>query len=176
MKQHYDYKPRRRAEYITPPNKIKKKVGSGGLSEEILNKAQMLLETNAVDFIPLAQAYLEQLQEGIDIASEPFHENNTEYVISTMLYPAMQLKANGGMFHYPLVTKIADRVIQFLEVIETPDPEVVAIIQSFHKTVALVVREKIQGDGGERAKALMMNLENACQSYLNRYAAQHPKF
>lgn len=168
MKDHYNHNPKRRAEFITPPNRIKKKVGSGGLSEEILNKAQTLLESNAVDFVPLAQAYLEQLAEGMEIASQPFHESNTEYVISTMLYPAMQLKANGGMFHYPLVTKISDRMIQFLEVIDKPDTEVVTIIRSFHKTVALVVREKIQGDGGDRAKSLMENLDKACQQYLDQ--------
>ena len=50
------------------PNTLKAKVGSGGLSEDILNKAQALLENNTVDFQPLAEMYLTALMKGIDIA------------------------------------------------------------------------------------------------------------
>ena len=108
---HYSQKPRRRAEFIKVPNTLKAKVGSGGLSEDILNKAQALLENNTVDFQPLAEMYLTALMKGIDIAKGGSFDE-AEYIISSMLYPAMQLKANGGMFHYPLVTKVADKLIR----------------------------------------------------------------
>ena len=58
---HFDQVPRRKAEFIKPPNILKAKVGSGGLSEDILNKAQLLLENNTVDFQPLAEIYLNSL-------------------------------------------------------------------------------------------------------------------
>ena len=120
---HYNQKPKRRAEYIRPRNVLKEKVGSGGLSEDILNKAQALLENNTVDFLPLGEIYLNKLMAGIEKAKNRRPTDDLEYCISNMLYPAMQLKANGGMFHYPLVTVIADKLIQFLEVIETLDLE-----------------------------------------------------
>ena len=63
--------------------------------------------------MPLAEMYLSSLMKGIDLAKNPPSSHDKEYVISTMLYPGMQLKANGGMFHYPLVTTIADKLIQF---------------------------------------------------------------
>ena len=46
MNDHYSQKPRRNAEFIKPPNMLKTKVGTGGLSEEILSRAQDLLENN----------------------------------------------------------------------------------------------------------------------------------
>lgn len=141
-RQHFSQKPRRNAEFIKPPNMLKTKVGSGGLSDDILNKAENLLENNTVDFQPLAEMYLAGLMKGIDLAKESDPNDDQEYVISRMLYPGMQLKANGGMFHYPLVTRIADKLIQFLEVIERVDIEVVEIVMAFHTTIRAVVDRK----------------------------------
>ena len=129
---HFNRTPRRRAEFIKVPNMLKAKVGSGGLSEEILNKAQKLLEEDSQDFAPLAEMYLDSLEHGIDIAKGFKSNDDTENVLALLIYPAMQLKANGGMFRYHLVTRVADKMIQFLEVIYEPDIEAVEIIPSNH--------------------------------------------
>ena len=166
---HFNHTPRRNAEFITPPNLIKGKVGSGGLSEEILNKAQALLESNAVDFLPLAEIYLENLQNGIEVSQTPTDNVSHEYLISTMIYPGMQLKANGRMFHYPLITTMADKMIQFLEVIKTPNEKAVEIVIAFHGTMKMVIQARIQGDGGAKGRSLVKALEGACHRYFEKY-------
>jgi hypothetical protein len=168
-KQHFSQKPRRNAEFIKPPNMLKTKVGSGGLSDDILNKAEDLLENNTVDFQPLAEMYLAGLMKGIDLAKESDPNDDQEYVISRMLYPGMQLKANGGMFHYPLVTRVADKLIQFLEVIERVDIEVVEIVMAFHTTIRAVVMGRVSGDGGKHGTELMRALNEACVRYFDKY-------
>ncbi|HQX28047.1 MAG TPA: hypothetical protein PKX38_08955 [Alphaproteobacteria bacterium] len=168
-RQHFSQKPRRNAEFIKPPNMLKTKVGSGGLSDDILNKAENLLENNTVDFQPLAEMYLAGLMKGIDLAKESDPNDDQEYVISRMLYPGMQLKANGGMFHYPLVTRIADKLIQFLEVIERVDIEVVEIVMAFHTTIRAVVMGRVSGDGGKHGTELMRALNEACVRYFDKY-------
>lgn len=165
----YNQKPRRKAEFIKPPNFLKSKVGSGGLSEEILDKAQALLENNTVDFLPLAEMYLSSVMKGIEAAQNAEHKADNEYIISMMLYPGMQLKANGGMFHYPLVTEIADRMIQFLEAIETPDIDAVEIIVAFHTTMRAVVQGKITGMAGNYGAELLTALDAACRRYFEKY-------
>ncbi len=55
---HFHQKRRRDVEFIKPANTLKAKVGYGGLSADILIKAQALLENSAVDFQPLAELYL----------------------------------------------------------------------------------------------------------------------
>lgn len=165
---HFDQPQRRKAEFIKPPNILKAKVGSGGLSEAILEKAQKLLETNTVDFQPLAEIYLGSLMKGIEFAKDSPHAEDSEYIIATMLYPGMQLKANGGMFHYPLVTSIADKLIQFLEVIERPDIEAVEIVLAFHTTMRAVVLGRIKGDGGRHGQELMRALHDACVRYFEK--------
>ncbi|MGB4106769.1 MAG: hypothetical protein WBK55_03110 [Alphaproteobacteria bacterium] len=167
--QHFRQKPRRNAEFIKPPNMLKTKVGSGGLGDDILSKAQDLLENNTVDFQPLAEMYLATLMKGIDLAKEADPGDDQEYVISRMLYPGMQLKANGGMFHYPLITRIADKLIQFLEVIERVDIEVVEIVMAFHTTMRAVVMGRVSGDGGKHGTELMRALNEACMRYFDKY-------
>lgn len=166
---HFNQEPRRKAEFIKPPNTLKAKVGSGGLSEQILAKAQALLENNSVDFQPLAEMYLGSMMKGIEFANSPSPDADAEGIIAAMLYPAMQLKANGGMFHYPLVTMIADRLVQFLEVIEEPDIDAVEIVLAFHTTIRAVVMGKITGTGGRHGEELVGALSEACMRYFEKY-------
>ena len=168
--QHFNRKQRRKAEFIRPPNTLKVKVGSGGLADDILDKAQALLENTAVDFRPLAEIYLDAMMRGIQDAREE-NSDDPESVIAAMLYPGMQLKANGGMFHYPLVTRVSDKLIQFLEVIETPDIEAVEIVLAFHTTIRAIVMGQIKGDGGKHGAELVDALNHACM----RYFQKHPE-
>ncbi len=166
---HYNQTPRRRAEFIQPPNTLKAKVGNGGLSDTILNKAQALLENNTVDFEPLAEMYLDSLMRGIELAKDAEYGTDDEYIISHMIYPAMQLKANGGMFKFPLITDIGDKLIQFLEVIEQPDIECVEIVLAFHTTMRAVIRGRIHGSGGAEGRALIDALIDACERYFDKH-------
>lgn len=169
--QHYNRTPVRKAEFIRPPNTLKQKVGKGGLSDDILDKAQKLLEENTVDFEPLANMYMTSLSNGIEMAKGFAPSDDIEEIIATMLYPAMQLKANGGMFNYPLVTRIADKLIQFLEVIVEPEIEAVEIVLAFHTTLTAVVQGKVKGDGGKNGDELLQALTDACM----RYFEKHPE-
>ncbi len=166
--QHFNQTPRRKAEFIKPPNILKEKAGSGGLSEAILEKAQKMLEDNVQDFQPLGILYLESLARGIDNAKDSGDPAETETVIAQMIYPAMQLKANGGMFRYPLVTRIADQLVQFLEVMAEPDIEAIEIAMAFHASLRAVIHGKIMGDGGEDGRELYSALELACTRYFER--------
>ena len=170
---HFNRKPVRKAEFYMPPNTLKAKVGSGGISEEILDKAEMLLANNTVDFMPLADMYLNSLMKAIDHArgadSGSLSVAENESLIVAMLYPAMQLKANGGMFKYQLVTRMADRLVQFLEVIETSDLDALEIVLAFHATIRAVVLGRITGDGGQHGAELIKALNEACERYLSRY-------
>jgi hypothetical protein len=161
----------RKAEFIKPPNLLKAKVGGGGLGDDILDKAQKLLAENTVDFQPLGEMYLESLARGMQDARENLADPDHERLIPGMLYPGMQLKANGGMFHYPLVTTIADTLIQFLEVIERVDEEVLEIVQGYHTTLRAVIHGRIKGDGGQRGQELYKALISACE----RYFEKHPE-
>lgn len=173
---HFNQEPRRKAEILRPPNTLKAKVGSGGISEAILDKAQALLENNVVDFQPLADMYMQSMMKAIENAQANHDKQDTETLIAGMIYPAVQLKANGGMFHYPLVTIMADRLIQYLEVIVEPDLDALEIVLAFHTTLRAVIMGRITGTGGRHGQELLAALNDACMRYFERYPYNHSSY
>lgn len=168
---YYDREKRRNAEFIKPPNHLKKKVGEGGIAENILNKAQALLENADYDFLPLAEKYLQAMMTGIDVARKVnagTEEHDDETVIAGIIYPAMQLKANGSMLHYPLVTQVAERLVHFLEVIERLDDDVIDIVLAYHTSTRAVVMGRVAGDGGQYGEELKQALNDACMRYFEK--------
>jgi len=170
---HFNQKPKRDAQFISPPNMLKSKVGEGGLTDAILNRAQELLENNTEDFKPLAEIYLEQMENGLKSAKNSINENTdeskSEALIVQILYPCVQLKANGGMFHYQLVTNIANIFVQFMEVVERLDTETLEIAQAFCTSIRIVINGQIKGDGGHKGKALIDELNRACTRYFEKH-------
>lgn len=148
---------------------LKTKVGLGGLPDTVLDKAQAHIETNPADFRPLGEAYLENLENGVKQARTPPETLDQETIIAHMLFPVMQLKANGGMFHYDLVTHISDKLIQFLEVIDDANPDALEIVMAFHTTIKAILLAQIKGNGGKRGDELYKALVDACHRYFEKY-------
>ena len=175
MNKHFDQKQRRKAEFMTPPNKLKSKAGSGGLSEELLNMAQKTLDKNTVDFRPEARVMLRELAQAVStakvVSGSPIVDH--EEMLNIIMFPALQLKSNGAMFHFPLVTVIADRLVQFLEVIEKPDEDACVIIMAFHGALRAALNDKDVDQANKSARELMQELEFLCQRYFKRYGIDH---
>jgi hypothetical protein len=156
---------------MTPPNTLKLKAGAGGLDEKIIAKAQEMIDKAEIDFLPLGQRYLTALQEGMRMTEQRRGQVEDEALITTMLYPAMQLKANGGMFGYPLVTAIAARLIRFLEHIHDPNPDAMDIVNGFANALqAIMLMGEKSKDGSENGNQLAEVLDEAC----TRYFEKHP--
>ena len=166
---HFNQKQLRDAEYIAPPNNLKNKVGSGGISVDILEKAETILTENTVDFIPMAQKFLTHLHEGIVTSKNALKDSenskDAELLISAIVYPAMQLKANGTTFHYPLVTKISAKLVQFLEVIEDVDAKTLEVIDGFYTALKALISGRIRGEGGKSGQELYTALNQACMRF-----------
>lgn len=153
----------RKAELIAPPNRLKEKVGSGGIDESVLTKAQDMLENNTVDFKPIALMLVDVLHDSITDAKSGSIKG--EEAIESMLYPAMQLKAQGGMFHYPLISEIANILVNFLETVTDTDKDVIDIVVAHKQSVNAVLASEIKGDGGKVGRELRDALLDACARY-----------
>lgn len=161
-------KKKRKPKFITPPNMLKTKVGNGGLSDQILDKAQKLLENNSIDFRPIAEMYLNNFQKAIERASYSSSLEADEDVFSDISYPILQLKANGKMFRYKLITKMAEQFLLFLNSINQIDAKVIEIMQAFYTSMMVVVQGEITGDGGLEGQELQDTLQDACDKYLRK--------
>lgn len=153
----------RNAELISPPNRLKEKVGSGGIDDAVVNKAQELLERNTIDFEPLAAMMVDLLVDAINDAKAGSLQG--EEAIETMLYPAMQLKAQGTMFHYPLISDISHILVNFLETVTAMDRDVVDIVVAHKMAIKAVLASHLKGDGGKTGKELREALMDACTRY-----------
>lgn len=153
----------RKAELISLPNKLKEKVGSGGIDETVLIKAQELLENNTIDFKPIAQMLMDVLNEAISDAKAGTLKG--ESAIAALLYPAMQLKAQGSMFHYPLISEISNILVNFLETVDDTDKDVMDIVVAHKMSMNAVLASQIKGDGGKVGRELRDALLDACARY-----------
>ena len=158
----------RHAEMITPPNEIKEKVGSGGIDETIINQAQKSIESNAIDFKPIAAGLLKMLDDSLKEAQSGSAKG--EIAIESLLYPVMQLKAQGTMFHFSIITEVSNVLVNFLETISGLDKDVFEIIIAHKKALqSILSNNALKGDGGQIGKDIRDALMDAC----NRYYKTH---
>lgn len=154
---------RRSAELISPPNRLKEKVGSGGIDESVIQKAQELLERNTINFEPIATMLVDLLVEAI--ADAKSGATSSDEAIAAMIYPAMQLKAQGTMFHYPLISDISHILVNFLETVETVDRDVLDVVVAHKMSINAVLASHLKGDGGKTGAELRDALMAACGRY-----------
>jgi LPS sulfotransferase NodH len=165
--EHFNREPRRKAEFIKPVNQLQSKVGYGGIDEKKLQKAETVIEKIPVNFKPMAQTYLDELMKEIVAAKKPpSPARNGEDIINRMLDAATHLKAGGGMCGHKLIAKMADKLIQFLEVIDEPNKDATEIAEAFHKAILLALGNK----DAKGEQELLGALDAACW----RYFEHHP--
>lgn len=170
MDEHFNLAPRRRGDVISPPNTLKEKVGSGGLDESVLKKAQQVIDEADVDFKPLGEEYLIAIRIGMNLAKQENRTEEDEEVIETMLFPSMQMKANAGMFGFPLISRIASVLVQFLEVIKIPNNDALDIVEVFETSFKLILEEKVPKNDRKYANGLEEELRGACMRYFRKHA------
>lgn len=161
-----DQKKLRTAEIITPPNILKQKMGSGGIDPASLVKAEKVIEKNTIDFIPIAKELLKTLETSLENAKSGVLQG--EAAIESMLHPAVQLKAQGTLFHFPLVTEVSNTLVNFLETVENMDKDVMEIVTAHKTVIGLVISNNMHGDNHPQGSALKTSLLDACTRYYNR--------
>ncbi len=148
---------------VKPENTLKKKVGNGGFDEAILVNAQKVIEENTIDFKPMALEFLQQLTEVLEeVKTQNLCEDEAH---DKIMYPLMQLKAQGALFHYPVISKISYIVVDFLENVRGLDANVLEIVSAYKKSIFAVLSLQIQQDDSKVGKDLCDALVDACNRY-----------
>lgn len=160
----------RKVRFLKPPNILKQKVGDGGVPPERIARAQDFIEGTRVDFKPFAEEYLKT----IEAALRGWEARNlsAREAIDRMTLPIMQMKANGGMFRYALISEIADTLLYFLEKLETLNADGVAVIRVHLSALASITTNSLTGSGGREARALIKELDLACDRYVKKHGVE----
>jgi len=84
---------------------------------------------------------------------------------------AFELKGLGGMFGYQLVSDISEHIVQMTKPDSPVTGDVLDAIGLQVDAVALVIRERREGDGGESGRALVDSLKVV----MDKVLAAHPR-
>lgn len=157
--------------FIKPPNRLKAKVGGGGIDEQLLDKAQHFIQEVEVDFRPTAEELLVQIKESIKEYDSAKSDEERQAIKEKIASAIMQIKANGGMFGYQLMGEIAALGLYFLDSIEGFNKDALQVIDVHSKALQIIVANKLKGNGGKEGFALVKELEKACYRYNQKYKA-----
>lgn len=160
--------PLRKAKYIKPNMELKQKVGYGGITPDILRQAQTIIENCTEDFVSMSTPHLAALNEANRMAAAELGNQENEGLIMAMLNPAMQLKGHGGMFGYPSISLLSSRLVQFLEIVQTMDKDVIEVSSSYYTAMNALIVSRVSSDTDNQTKSLYSALNNACTRYFEK--------
>lgn len=150
------------------PNTLKGKLGRGShatfeLPTAVLEQAEAELDRIALDFHDWAKDYLSRLTRLIEQAdAEPSHRRRIFRNINDI---AHELRGQGGLFGYPLMTTLALSLFEATEPGAPEDDNSVAIIKAHVDAMRVVVRDQVKEDGGDIGRMLLESLRSAIQRH-----------
>ena len=159
-----DDKMNSKVELITPPNKIKEKVGSGGIDRDALKQAETNMTLNEKDFLPIIDEHMDRIALALqDTKRKP------QDVILDLTSSVYLLKSKGGMYNYPLISDVSSLILNFLPRVERIDADILEIIAAYQVTVRAIITRTLRGPKTAEGQSLITALEHACQRYYKQH-------
>lgn len=163
-----------KAEFITPPHTIRTKVSGGGpLSEQMLKRAEGVVQQHAEKYIERAQ---EQVDALVGIAREAETEtgDKTE-VFSRLFLQSHDIRGLGSTFGYTLVTNIAASLCNFIESLDRYDNDVLEVVTAHVDALRGMIGNDVKGDGGAIGREIIDGLAQAVDKVAPPKPADEPK-
>ena len=153
---------------------LRAKVGySKGVDPKKVAKSQKVIENNQVDFVPMALGYLDEFDTAVTAARQASDQKPDNSDMLSLIAPIMQLKANGKMFKFSLVSTLANIMLDFLEAVDEIDNDVLEIAAAHHRTLVHIIKHDLRSDDTPEAKEFITELRQACKRYFARQASRH---
>lgn len=165
----FDDEPENKAEFFTPPNKLKEKVGGGGISENIISQSQQFINDNQIEYEPYAREYLDNVKGALRLAEGSRSQESLEDYMEEMTSNIMQLKASGAMFGYHAISRVADYTLNFIERANVVSEDLFKIVKAQNICLDLILKKKIKGKNSKEAEILSAELYEAIERYRKKY-------
>ncbi|MBL8643008.1 MAG: response regulator [Rhodospirillaceae bacterium] len=157
------------------PNFLKQKMGSNAMRQDftipasVLAEAEAELKREAEGFIGWAKDYLNRLSTQVTEAKSRVGDRTSAFEEINLI--AHELRGQGGTFGYPLITVFAKSLYDITKAPCNQDDNSLEIVKAHIDAMRAVMREKIEGDGGEVGQTLFKILKQA----INKYAPKQPE-
>lgn len=157
----------KKIKYFDDDGKLKKKIGDGGIPDYVIKKCQQYLESNPIDFTPYALRHTDEL---IDIKNKIESRNIDDGTAKEKIINIiMQLKSNGSMFHYQLISMVSDVMLKFMENVTSVNADFIEILSTYNRILEVILTKRLNGNGGREGYALTQELHSACLRYYSKY-------
>lgn len=155
----------RKVKHIKASQDLPRRVGAGRIDENVIEKAQKVIDETEIDFGPLAENDLSALLRSIETAKSNDGNNMEAISKDSVLVPIMNLKANAGSFHYQLVSEIGSLVLNALEKTPEVNKEMMEIVELLYQSIHLIIVDNMKGNGGKKGRELDIAFRELCNNY-----------
>jgi hypothetical protein len=155
-------------EMITPPNKLKAKVGGGkGIDPAAIARAREVVASMAGDFEARAVAEIDQILKLLEkpkMAAAADPDGSGDAVVGhdhliQIFRIGHELKGQGGTFGYPLITKIGASLCNYIDSVPDDRPVDIEIVRAHALALKVVASNRITGEGGAVEKEVISGLD-----------------
>ncbi len=155
------------ATFISPPGSLADKakaVGNAGLDEaEMLRRAEEAVAALKDEYPQWVENHIVDLEEAY--AKARAHPDTVDIYLSSVAAVAHEVKGEGTTYGYPLMTRLGESLHDFtttmLENASQRRSAQFDIIEKHITDMRVVIRDRIEGDGGDLGQSLLASLEAA---------------
>jgi HPt (histidine-containing phosphotransfer) domain-containing protein len=149
-----------KCEFFSPPNALKAKVGGlEMLDPTVLAAAEAKLAELRGAYHGWVEADLGKLAAALRKFKDAPETAADQLAI--IEGTAHEIKGQAGTFDYPLLTQIAESLCDMLRGADAITARRIELVEAHIEAIGVVVRGRIQGDGGEIGTELLSRLRTA---------------
>ena len=150
---------------INPPNKLREKVsGSGPISQEMIDRAELAVESLTAEFEDLMAGQIDRLNA---LYEDGVKDNARQSdVIQEIYQVAHDLRGQAGTFDYPLITRVGSSLCSCTDSLGSCDKRRLEVIRLHIDAIKAVHSASLKGDGGPVGQAIADSLEQAVQKVM----------
>lgn len=162
-------------EVFRPPAKrVRAKLYTGdgdapAIAPALVQRMQQTLDRLRDDYRTWFAEDIERLRQVLEVLRND--TGSVEDLLQEIAATSVSLKSLGATFGCPLVSVIAASLGDFAALCKTPSPLDHNVIETHIESLVVVLREDIEGDGGEIGKELVANLGQLIEKANQRRAA-----
>lgn len=152
--------------YFPPPRDQRKKIDKDFMPEsDLIEDVEDSIDSWSEDFRDWSKDYFEQLTQ-LCSDCEAANPKQRGRLFNDINATAHELRGQGGMFGYPLITNVAKSLFDLTLQNKNRSDSCVALIKTHIDTMKAILRDNIQGSGGEVGDALVAELKRANAQFL----------
>jgi chemotaxis protein histidine kinase CheA len=153
-------------EVFTPPNMLKAKVGSGGLSSSVIKRAEQALEELKEEFAVWIVEDVNRLVQRRDF----YQAQSNEEALAELYRASHDLRGQASTFDYPLIARVATSLCNLTDDTNNGLEIPITLINAHVDAMKVIVRDHIKDPTDQIATALAGELERQVSAFLEKQA------